>query len=102
MTQENIVTVQIYKQTYHLSSEDQDPGYIKRAADYLDDKMHQAAAAVGNRSPMDIAILAALDIAQEVLVAGQQKESLLDEADRRINTFTRRLENEEEPPSSRF
>ena len=102
MTQNNIVAVQIYNQTYHLSSEEQDPDYIKRAADYLDEKMHQSAAVVGNRSPLDIAVLAALDIAQEVLTARQKKASLLDEADQRISAFTRRLENEDEPPSSRF
>jgi cell division protein ZapA len=105
MAQENVVTVQIYSQTYHLSSDEQDPEYIRRAAEYLDGKMRAAAAAAGSRSPLDIAILAALDIAEEVLAARRQKDSLLDDADRRISSVTRRLEEEggSAPlPGSRF
>ena len=103
MTQQNIVSVQIFNQTYHLGSDKQDPAYVKQVANYLDGKMRQATVAVGNRSPLDIAILAALDIAQEVITARQQKKKLLDETDRRISTFTRLLEDQHPtPPSTRF
>ena len=103
MTQDNAVTVQIFNQTYHLGSDKQDPDYIKQVAEYLDGKMRQATAAVGNRSPLDIAILAALDVAQEVMAARQQKTILLDETDRRIRNFTRLLEDQHPtPPSARF
>jgi len=100
MAQEKVVSVQIYNQTYHLSCDDQDPAYVQRAAAFLDGKMREAEATVGSRSPLDIAILAALDIAEEVLAARREREDLLDEADQRISTFTRLLEGEDDPPSS--
>jgi len=100
MAQENVVSVQIYNQTYHLGSDDQDPAYIQRAAAFLDSKMREAEAAVGTRSALDIAILAALDIAEEVLAARREREDLLDEADQRISTFTRLLEGEGDSSSS--
>jgi cell division protein ZapA len=106
MAQGKIVTVQIFDHTYQLTSDDQDPQYIDRAAQYLDDKMRQTAAAVGQRAPLDIAILAAMEIAEEVLDARRKKDSLLDETDQRIDTFARRLEGQRNssPPtrSSRF
>ena len=100
MSQKNAVTVHIYNQTYQFSADDQDPHYIERAAEYLDGKMHEAEAAAGSRSPLDIAILAALGIAEEVLAARQQKEELLDQADQRISRFTSLLEDESDSPSS--
>ena len=108
MSQEKPVTVEIFKQTYQLgTSEGRDAGYVRRAAAYLDEKMNEAAAAVGSRAPLDIAILAALNIAEEVLAARQQKESMLDQADAQIDSFTQLLTDpddkddaEEDPPAN--
>ena len=55
--------------------------------------MRSAAAAAGKRSPLDIAVLAAMEIAEQVLELRHQKERLLTEADERISAFTRRLED---------
>lgn len=88
------VPVQIYDQTYHVSSDEQSPEYVQRAAAYLDAKMRAAAAASGKRSCLDLAILAALDVAEEVLAQRKRKESMLHDADQRINRFTRLLEDE--------
>ena len=105
MSPEKPITVEIYKQTYQLgTSEGRDAEYIQRAAAYLDEKMQQAAAEVGNRAPLDIAILAALNIAEEVLGARQQKDALLDQTDAHIDSFTQLLSDadppEEDPPPS--
>jgi len=99
---QEVVSVQIYDRTYRFSCEDQDPGYIERAAGYLDGKMHKLAAVLGHRSPLDIALMAAMEIAEEVLSARRRREELLDEADQRIRRFTRLLEDESDslsPPS---
>lgn len=110
MSPDKTITVEIYKQTYQLgASEGRDNEYIQRAAAYLDEKMQQAAAEVGNRAPLDIAILAALNIAEEVLSAREQKETLIDQADAHIDSFTQLLSNadppgdppEDPPPSSK-
>ena len=104
MSPDKPINVEIYKQTYQLrASEGRDAEYIQRAAAYLDQKMQQAAAEVGNRAPLDIAILAALNIAEEVLSARQQKETLLDQADAHIDSFTHLLSDadpSEDPPAN--
>ena len=95
MSQQQPIAVRIYNQTYHLvNSEDQDPEYIRLAAAYLDEKMQQTAARVGSRAPLDIAILAALDIAEEVICARQHKDALLNRADARIDSFTQLLSDD--------
>ena len=95
MSQSQSVAVRIYNQTYHLvNSEDQDPEYIRLAAAYLDEKMQQIADVSGPRGPLDIAILAALNIAEEVLHARQHKDALIDRADARIDSFTRLLSDD--------
>ena len=106
MPPEKPITVEIYNQTYHLStSEGRDAEYIQRAASYLDEKMQQAADEVGNRAPLDIAILAALNIAEEVISARERKDSLLNKADAQIDSFTQLLSDTETPkdppPSSK-
>jgi len=106
MSPDKPINVEIYKQTYQLrASEGRDAEYIQRAAAYLDQKMQQAAAEVGNRAPLDIAILAALNIAEEVLSARLQKETLLDQADAHIDSFTQLLSDadpsEDPPPNSK-
>ncbi len=101
MAQENPVTVEIYNQTYRLgTSEDRNAEYIQRAAAYLDEKMQQAASEVGNRAPLDIAILAALNIAEEVLNARSEKDSLLGQADAQIDSFTQLLSDTDSPNDS--
>ena len=95
MSQSQSVAVRIYNQTYHLvNSEDQDSEYIRLAAAYLDEKMQQIAATSGPRGPLDIAILAALNIAEEVLSARQHKDALIDRADARIDSFTQLLSDD--------
>ncbi len=100
MSADNRVTVQIYNQTYHFSSADQPPEYVQRAAAYLDGKMRSAAATAGNRSSLDLAILAALDIAEEVLAQRQRKESMLQDVDQRISRFNRLLRDQNGPDTA--
>ncbi len=92
MSQSQPIAVRIYNQTYHLvNSDDQDPEYVRLAAAYLDGKMQQTAATIKHRGPLDIAILAALNIADEVLCARQHKDALLNRTDARLDFFNRLL-----------
>ena len=52
------------------------------------------AASAGARRPLDVAIMAAMNIAEEVLTARGRKESLLSQTDRRIDNFTRLLDDQ--------
>mgnify|MGYP001172757513 CR=1 FL=1 len=99
MSRESAISVQIFNQTYRLvTSQGRDGEYVKRAAAYLDYKMREAAAEAGERAALDIAILAALNIAEEVLAERDKKELLLDRADERIDSFTKKLNEEHAPP----
>ncbi|MBI2503819.1 MAG: cell division protein ZapA [Candidatus Latescibacteria bacterium] len=105
-------SVQIYNQTYRLSSDQANTQSIRQAAAYLDKKIREAASLTGHRPLLDLAVLAAMEIAEEVLKERRKKETLLSEADRRISNFTRRLEDQggdlpaagapPPPPTSRF
>ena len=96
MSLENITLVTIFGRRYRIGSDSDSPAYIETAAAYLDEKMQSAAETVGRRAPLDVAILAVLEIAQEVLVERKKKEALLNEADEQISSFTRRLEDRAE------
>lgn len=108
MSGESAVSVKIFNQTYRLATtRDRDAEYIQRAAAYLDEKMREAAEHASHRAPLDIAILAALTIAEEVIKEQQKKDALLNKADEQIDTFTQKLNSEEtstdgDSPSPRF
>ena len=87
MKNEEVVAVEIFNQKYRLSSNDKkDSSYIEQAANYLDEKMREAAKNAGKHQcyAADIAILAALEIAKEVLEARQRKENLESRAGKSI------------------
>ena len=98
MSRDKIVKVKIYDQTYPLSSEGVDPAYIKRVAAYLDSKMREVSA-TATIPPLDVAVLAVLNIAEEVLEERRKKDNLLTRTDRCLNTVTRRLEGESTSPT---
>lgn len=64
------VTVQIYDQTYHLSG--QDPEHIRQLAEQVDAKMRAVAAQGRTVDSLRVAVLAALNLADEL---SQRSES---------------------------
>lgn len=60
--------VEIYGQTYALRS-DADEDHVKRVADFVDAKMREVASGSRMVSSLQIAVLAALDIASECMRA---------------------------------
>ncbi len=94
MSKKDGVLVHIYDYHFRLGSNSRDPEYIEKAAVYLDEKMRRAAEEAGKRSPFEIAILAAMEIAEEVLEERAKTARMLNEADERLNTFTERLESQ--------
>lgn len=57
-------TVEIFGQTYNVRGEG-DPNYLAELARFVDSRMREVAAQVATIDPMKIAILAALNIADE-------------------------------------
>ena len=63
------VTVQIYDQTYHLSGEDAE--HIHKLAELVDARMRAVAAQGRTADSLRVAVLAALNLADELSRAGQ-------------------------------
>ena len=57
-------TVEIFGQTYNVRGEG-DPNYLTELAQFVDSRMREVAAQVATVDPVKIAILAALNIADE-------------------------------------
>ena len=68
------VRVEIYDQTYHLRGSD--PEYIGELADYVNTKMHLIAQQASTVDSLRVAVLAALNIADELHVLKRKYESI--------------------------
>jgi cell division protein ZapA len=68
------VSVDIYDQIYHLRGTD--PAYIERLAAIVDAKMRAVSAHGNTVDSLRVAVLAALNIADELLTARQRLDSL--------------------------
>lgn len=71
MANENSLSVEIFGQTYKIKGEG-DPKALNRVAEYVDSKMHMISDQVATPDPLKIAILTALNIADEYFQAVEQ------------------------------
>jgi len=67
-------SVEIFGQTYNVRGEG-DPDYLAELARFVDSRMREVAAQVATVDPMKIAILAALNIADEFSRFKRQRQS---------------------------
>ena len=67
------ISVEIFGQTYSVRGEG-DPDYLAELARFVDTRMREVAAQVATVDPMKIAILAALNIADEFSRFRKQRE----------------------------
>jgi cell division protein ZapA len=74
MTNDNSITVDIYDQTYNLRG--QDVEYIRRLADVVDTKMRAVAAHGKTVDSLRVAVLAALNLADELAVLEQKYDAI--------------------------
>ena len=68
------ITVEIYDQTYHLRGPD--PAYIQKLADLVDAKMRAVASHGSTVDSLRVAVLAALNVADELLTLEQRHTAL--------------------------
>ena len=73
-TQSQAVSVDIYDQIYNLRGTD--PAYIERLAQIVDAKMRAVSAQGNTVDSLRVAVLAALNIADELCTARQRLDSL--------------------------
>lgn|SRR5579871_3705116 len=82
-----VVHVDIHGQRYAVRSE-LDPQYISELAGYLDEKMRAAARELTSADPLRIAVIAALNVADELFRARAESTG----ADTRVRTRAAELE----------
>ncbi len=68
------IAVDIYDQTYHLNG--QDPEYVRRLAHIIDSKMRAVAAQGKTVDSLRVAVLAALNVADEMVVLSEKYAAL--------------------------
>ena len=83
------VNISILGKEYSIVSQ-VDPEYIKKAAEYLDRKMREVSKAYPNITEAKIAVLAALNITDELFLAKFTDEKSKENEDR-IGELTRKL-----------
>jgi cell division protein ZapA len=76
--QDNSISVDIYDQTYRLRGEDSE--YIRRLAEMVDSKMRAVASHGKTVDSLRVAVLAALNIADEMAALQQKYDALTGDA----------------------
>jgi len=71
---EDSISVDIYDQTYHLRGQDTD--YVRRLADIVDSKMRAVASHGKTVDSLRVAVLAALNIADELATLERKYDAL--------------------------
>ena len=82
--------VEIFGQTYALRSQ-ADEEHVRQVAGLLDLKMREVASGSRSVSTLQIAVLAALDIASDFMQSEDEKNRLFSEVDARVDTMNRSI-----------
>jgi cell division protein ZapA len=85
------VTVEIYDQPYHLRG--QDPAYIERLATLVDGKMRAVAAQGTTVDSLRVAVLAAINIADELTTLQSRYRALTGSVNQAESTLRTRASN---------
>jgi cell division protein ZapA len=85
------IRVEIYDQTYHLRGSD--PEYVQRLAEYVDGKMRQVAAQTATVDSLRLAVLAALNIADELQVVRGKYDNVATEYTQRATHLQSALDS---------
>ena len=90
MSNGNGVRVEIYDQGYNLRGSD--PQYIFKLAEYVDGKMRAVAEQTATIDSMRLAVLAALNIADEYHILKRKYDSIANDLSRRTSALEGALE----------
>ena len=91
MYQQGITTVQIFGKEYPIVS-DQNPEYIRRLADFVDGEMNKIADKAESSPVGRIAVLACLNIADNLIRAKDEKEKFIRIVEGRISNVIKMVE----------
>jgi cell division protein ZapA len=87
----NLVHVEIFGQTYTLSA-GAEPGYVEQLAAHVDAQMREVGKSAGAVDSLRVAVLAALNIADEAFRLRGGADNALGEAQRRAKALARELD----------
>jgi cell division protein ZapA len=85
---ENSISVDIYDQTYHLRG--QDTEYVRRLAEIVDSKMRAVASHGKTVDSLRVAVLAALNIADELATLERKHDAMTGNAHQNQNSLRSR------------
>ena len=85
------IRVEIYDQTYHLRGSD--PEYIHKLAEYVDTKMRQVASQTATVDSLRLAVLAALNIADELHMTRNKYDNVAGEYTQRASHLQSALDS---------
>ncbi len=84
------VRVEIYDQTYNLRGSD--PAYIRKLADFVDGKMRTVAQQTATVDSLRLAVLAALNIADEYHILKRKYDDVAGDFDQRARELSGALD----------
>ena len=87
----NLVHVEIFGQSYALNA-GADPGYVQQLAAHVDAQMRQVGKSAGAVDSLRVAVLAALNIADECFRLRAGADGVAGEAERRAEALARDLD----------
>ncbi len=91
------IEVEIFGQTFILTSDDE-KGYVREVAAYVDRKMQQIAATTKTVATLRVAILAAINIADEYHKARRHEEETREQVDSLSASLLEKLSQAEDEP----
>lgn len=68
--------VEIYDQSYNVSASEQNEDYLKELATYVDEKMRTVAESAHTVDSLKVAVLAALNIADEMFTLRERQQQI--------------------------
>lgn len=94
----SLVPVLIMGQTYKVRAEE-DIAYIEELARFVDTKMRTIGDATGTSEPLKVAILAALNIADELFKAEERERTSDDDLAERVDELAKALDDSLREPT---
>ena len=93
MAEKESTIVTIFGHQYRIAADEADARHVEVVASLLDSRMRRISTSTRRKVALEIAIQAAMEIADEVLKARQNRDQMLNEADEHLSRFTRKLED---------
>ena len=87
------IDVEIYGQRYSINGE-ADESYVKQLADMVDKQMKQVAAGMRSAAPAKLAVLAAFNLAHELMESERKSRQGEADADRRVASLMESIDQQ--------